>query len=102
MRKVGSLLPTGLDSCIFLIGVPIKNMKIPYIHWSSQCSEKVARKLRVTSVRAAHSRLHGLRAKSAHALKPADAFVPRAVKQVRKWPRSLLERFPFLRDGSST
>ena len=56
--------------------------------------------MRVTSVRALHSKLHGLRAKQARALKPPDPFRPIAVERVREWPKDLLERYSFLRGAT--
>ena len=76
-------------------------MKYPYIYWSGQCRKKVARKLRVTSVRAAHIKLYGLRARHAAALKPPDPFRPIDVERAREWPKDLLERYSFLRGGSA-
>ena len=75
-------------------------MKYPYIYWSGQCRKKVARKMRVTSVRALHSKLHGLRAKQARALKPPDPFRPIALERLREWPKDLLERYSFLRGAT--
>lgn len=78
-----------------------QKMKIPYIPWGTQCRKKVALKLRLTSVRAGHSKLRGLRVKSARALKPADIFDPIVVECVRVWPEYMLERYSFLRGKKS-
>lgn len=72
-------------------------MKILYTYWQGHCTKKGARKLRLSSVRAFHSKLHGSRSVQATALHEASGYMPIAVDCVRAWPEHMLERYSFLR-----